>query len=68
MARFLLMRVAEKFNVDVSFAPKLFQTWNGSGAHTNYSNNDSRNDTKMTNIKAQLEKLGKYHQQFFAMY
>ena len=37
MSRYLIHRVAEDFNVVVSFAPKLFTDWNGSGCHCNYS-------------------------------
>jgi len=37
MARYLLCRVAEDFNVSVSFEPKLFTEWNGAGCHHNFS-------------------------------
>lgn len=36
MARYLLKRVAEDYNVNVSFHPKPIEgDWNGAGAHTN---------------------------------
>jgi glutamine synthetase len=62
IARYLLLRVAEDFNVDVSFAPKLFPDWNGSGCHTNYSTKTMRAGTHgMKYIDEMMEKFAAKH-------
>lgn len=39
LARFLLVRTAEKYGVSINFAPKPIKgDWNGSGQHANFSN------------------------------
>lgn len=37
VARFLLERIAEKYDVNISYDPKPFKHLNGSGCHTNFS-------------------------------
>lgn len=62
MSRYLLSRVAEDYGVTVSYAPKLFPDWNGSGCHTNYSTDKMRDGTGgMEYILDMMKRLAKNH-------
>jgi len=69
IARYILQRVAESFDVFISFLPKpLDNPWNGSGLHTNVSTKDTRNENGLEIIKTYMEKLKPLHTEHLLYY
>jgi len=69
IARYILQRVCEEFDCEVSFAPKLVKgDWNGSGCHTNFSFESTRNENGYERIIEAIEDLSNKHKEHIFVY
>lgn len=64
-----MSRVAEDFNISVSFEPKLFKEYNGAGCHVNYSTKSMREGKGgMEYITDMIRKLAAKHKEHIELY
>lgn len=69
IARYILLRLGEKYGVDISFHPKpLKGNWNGSGMHCNVSTLEMRNPDGLKVILECMPKLANKHKEHLLVY
>lgn len=68
IARYLLERIAEKYDCTICYHPKPYENVNGSGCHANFSTTETRNDGGFSKILEYMTKLEKRHNEHIQVY
>ncbi|NDB69043.1 MAG: glutamine synthetase [Methylocystaceae bacterium] len=69
VARYILHKLGEEFGVCISFKPKpVPNPWNGSGLHTSFSTEESRNINGLKCIYKYIDRLSKKHAEHIRVY
>jgi glutamine synthetase len=68
VARYLLERIAEKYGYTICYDPKPDKRINGSGCHTNYSDQFTMGENGIEEIYKRIDKLSKNHDEHIMAY
>lgn len=68
IARYLIDKIAEKYEAFIDFKPKPYINKNGSGCHINFSTKTTRNVNGIDEIYKCMEKLDKKHKEHLQLY
>jgi glutamine synthetase len=68
VARYILERLTERYNLSINYNPKPMSNMNGSGCHINFSTVGTRHENGLEMIHTYIEQLEKKHQEHISVY